>query len=270
MIGETIECLYKSCGEQSKLILTFLNDVRASNIREINESLAKNVVREQSLGLLEIQLNKYQKIFPMSAVKLISDPYILVPFNMEDCLEAFPNYLQMAKSEIDYFRHKLFIFFHLEDLHSKLAEKEAEWRKINLIKYSWVDFEIGAVIGEVAGKYELFNCFVKFSLSGSYTNFYLMIDGNKVYLGVPNVEDDAKLEIKHMFFLRNLEAYLVEGETSNLTLSLIDMNYNFCGIYLQFLSFAEANKVKVYLEEKRNEVSAIESAVCCDFFKAFM
>jgi hypothetical protein len=92
-----------------------------SNIKLI--ILNNKFIRETGFEKFESEWRNYKQ--PMSAIveELISKPYLLIPFNLEDIIEGkdlfnqdYPKILRIQKTEVDNFRNHLIIFMTLHDL----------------------------------------------------------------------------------------------------------------------------------------------------------
>jgi hypothetical protein len=96
----------------------------------------------------EHEWNNYKNGIDTITDQLISKPFILIPFNLDDSIEEYPKFLKYQKTEIDMFRSNLIIFMTLYDLRSMI------YKNNNLIKYSF-PLQLGDFAFEIDHSYNL-------------------------------------------------------------------------------------------------------------------
>ena len=76
----------------------------------------KKVIRDVAYEIFETEWINYKKDFTPQVKKIIETPFLLLPFNLEDTIEDFPNVLKMQKSDSDNFKSLLLTFMYLHDI----------------------------------------------------------------------------------------------------------------------------------------------------------
>ena len=75
--------------------------------------LNNKYIKEAGYELFEIEWNFFKKDIESVINGLISYPFLLIPFNLEDLIEDYPTILKIQKNEIDYFKNYLMIFIEM-------------------------------------------------------------------------------------------------------------------------------------------------------------
>ena len=78
--------------------------------------LNKKIIKETGYELFEMEWNDFKSDFNNLVKQLIETPFVLVPFNLEDSIVDFPNFLKIQKSDSDIFRSYLMTFMIIHDL----------------------------------------------------------------------------------------------------------------------------------------------------------
>lgn len=76
----------------------------------------KKVIRDLGYELFEQEWNNYKQDITSTVQKIISTPYLLVPFNLEDTVLDFPIELKTQKGETDIFKSGIMTFMMLYDI----------------------------------------------------------------------------------------------------------------------------------------------------------
>jgi hypothetical protein len=76
----------------------------------------KKVIRDLGYELYEQEWNNYKQEIINIVKKIISTPYLLIPYNLEDTVQNFPAELRTQKSETDNFRSLILTFMMLYDI----------------------------------------------------------------------------------------------------------------------------------------------------------
>lgn len=101
----------------------FLNLLKKIKFHLINNKL----IRETGFEIFENEWVNFKSSMSIIVESLISKPYLIIPFNLEDIIEGkdifltlkfldYPKILRLHKNEIEYFRSNLLMFL----LHSEL------------------------------------------------------------------------------------------------------------------------------------------------------
>jgi hypothetical protein len=113
-----------------------INKIYYSYLSNIKLIIINNkFIRETGFELFEIEWKNYKQHLASTVEELISKPFLLIPFNLEDIIEGkliynpdYPKILRIQKTEVDNFRNHLIIFMTLHDLRSDIY-KENEYIK---------------------------------------------------------------------------------------------------------------------------------------------
>jgi hypothetical protein len=97
--------------------LDLLNKIYYSFLSNIKLLILNNkYIKEAGYELFEIEWNNFKKEIQSISNDLISHPYLIIPFNLEDVVEDYPNLLKIQKNEIDIFKNYLMIFMSIFEL----------------------------------------------------------------------------------------------------------------------------------------------------------
>ena len=116
--------------------LDLLNKIYYSFLSNIKLLILNNkYIKEAGYELFEIEWNFFKKDIESVINGLISYPFLLIPFNLEDLIEDYPTILKIQKNEIDYFKNYLMIFMSIFDLrHSNFKFRSKILKKNESIK----------------------------------------------------------------------------------------------------------------------------------------
>ena len=97
--------------------LDLLNKIYYSFLSNIKLLILNNkYIKEAGYELFEFEWNSFKKEIESISNDLISHPYLIIPFNLEDVVEDYPNLLKIQKNEIDIFKNYLMIFMSIFEL----------------------------------------------------------------------------------------------------------------------------------------------------------
>lgn len=97
--------------------LEILNKIYYSFLSNIKLLILNNkYIKEAGYELFEIEWNSFTKEIDTVINVLISHPYLLIPFNLEDIVEDYPSILKIQMNEIDHFKNYLMIFMSIFEL----------------------------------------------------------------------------------------------------------------------------------------------------------
>jgi hypothetical protein len=121
--------------------MDIINKIYYSYLSNIKLIILNNkYIRETGFELFENEWRSYRADISVVVEELISRPYVLIPFNLEDEIEGkknnknyldYPRILRLQNTEVENFKSFLIIFMTLHDLRSKI------YRSNDLVKLSF-------------------------------------------------------------------------------------------------------------------------------------
>jgi hypothetical protein len=94
-----------------------LNQVLLQYYNSIKQALTHSKsIKENGYEIFLDEWKNYQhKTLGLTLKSLISRPFLLIPFNLEDVVEEYPNLLKIQRNDLINFRDNFLIFFTLID-----------------------------------------------------------------------------------------------------------------------------------------------------------
>jgi hypothetical protein len=128
-----------------------INKIYYSYLSNIKLIIINNkFIRETGFELFESEWKNYKQPLTVVIEELISKPYLLIPFNLEDIIEGkttinidYPKILRIQKTEVDNFRNHLIIFMTLHDLRSDIYKEDEYIRNVFPLRIGGYDLDIG-------------------------------------------------------------------------------------------------------------------------------
>lgn len=155
--------------------------------------------------------------------KMIDIPFILIPYNLEDCVKSFPSMLKYHKSDVELFRSLLMSFMLFYDF---MMEIKKEGDNLNLrfpISLADHSFDLGERYYLKDIGYDYIYCKLK-SSSYNLTDVYLCVSQNYLLICQPDEKDAKFVYIKHKHALRFAELEIERSNPRVLSLSINEVS----------------------------------------------
>jgi hypothetical protein len=109
-------------------------------------------IKENGYEIFETEWKNYLIPISQSIDDLISRPFLLFPFNMDDTIEGnlsinidYPVILQTHTTTVDYFKSYILTLFHIIDLRASLTNSEDKILNTFPLNFGGQDLEIGMI-----------------------------------------------------------------------------------------------------------------------------
>jgi hypothetical protein len=145
--------------------MDIINKIYYSYLSNIKLIILNNkYIRETGFELFENEWRTYRGEISLVVEELISRPYVLIPFNLEDEIEGmiklllltfldYPRNLRLQNTEVENFKSFLIIFMTLHDLRAKI------YRSNDLVKLSF-PLKLGGFDLELDQSYDTSSTFI--------------------------------------------------------------------------------------------------------------
>jgi len=231
LILETIQNL--ATGRLDSQDIEQLNQVFKNYVRNIKRSLSlsKNS-KEYGFEIFEEEWKSYcKKNIGIVINDVISRPYLLIPFNLEDIVEDYPQVLKTQQTnEVNNFRGNLLIFMSFYDFRSRIFGKH---------EMIGERFPLSLDEENKVKKYEkesAFRCKIATGNAKNKTTHYnIFVDKENIVLcSNDNNNKSESLSVKHKYALRFLEARIEKNDTKLLNLRVKENNNDYSYLFCFF------------------------------------
>ncbi len=219
--------------------------------------LNKKVIKELGYELFENEWSIFKLDFSPLVKQLIESPYVLVPFNLEDSIQDFPDFLKIQKNDQEIFKSLLMSFMTIHDLRIFLygeGESIAHHFPLALCEIDYILNNTYYLkdLGE-----EFSTCKLKVGQSKDFLDYYIVVNNNMLLFCQPGSENQYKVTLKYKHAIRNIELQIDRSNPRLICLVVKDQQK-----YKDYLiELHEVNKttgMKTYLEETRKSVKNTE------------
>lgn len=246
--------------------MDMLNKIYYSYLSNIKLIILNNkYIRETGFELFEMEWKNYKIDIQQTVEDLVSKPFLLIPFNLEDIIEDYPKILRIQKTEVDGFKSNLLIFMSLHDLKCKIYKEKDIIRNNFPLKLGGFDLELGQSYNLTNIGLEIYPCKMRFSTSKNLLNYILLIYQNHLYFALPELKDSSFAIIKYKFALRHLEAQVDRSDPRILNIIVKDKN-NYIDISMYYEDVNKTTSVKKSLEEQRKSSRNTEYLLLDSYF----
>jgi hypothetical protein len=263
----------------NKIYYTFLSNIKLIIINN-------KYIRETGFEHFENEWKNYKVDISVVIEDLVSKPFLLIPFNLEDTIEGkiikcynyisyidYPKILKIQKTDLDIFKSNLINFMTLFDLRQNIYREASLIKDSFPLKLSGFELEVDQTYN-LMSKYmnsnldiglEMYNCKLKSTFSSVFLNYIMIVYQNYLYFAQPDLKDSSFSLVKYKYALRHLEAQIDRSDPRVLNLIVVDKG-KYVEIALSFEDVGKTSQIKKILEEHRKSSRNTEYLLLDSYF----
>lgn len=268
LILANIKSLILSSDESSNMIdrnhLDIINRIYYTFLSNIKLIIINNkYIRETGYEHFETEWKNYKQDISSIVEDLISQSFLIIPFNLEDLVEDYPRILKLQKNELDTFKSCLIVFMTLHDIRQMIYQEKDLIRNGFPLKLGGFELDTEQIYNLQNLGLEMYNCKVK--VGSNFYDYIMLVYQNNLYFGLPDNKDQLFTMIKYKYALRHLEAQIDRGDPRILNLIVYEKG-KYMEIALAFEDVTRTTAIKKNLEEHRKSARNTEYLLLDSYF----